>query len=60
MDEFTDIAVMIFDEEEVLGYPSAKILAEMATYLKEKKYPFGIVEFASQKGISNISQLSVN
>lgn len=55
MDEFTDIAVIIFDEEEVLGYPSAKILAEMATYLKEKKYSFGIVEFASQKGINNIA-----
>ena len=55
MDDFTDIAVIIFDEEEVLGYPSAKILAEMATYLKEKKYSFGIVEFASQKGINNIA-----
>ena len=55
IDDFTDIAVIIFDEEEVLGYPSVKILAEMATYLKEKKYSFGIVEFASQKGINNIA-----
>jgi hypothetical protein len=63
IDDFTDIAVIIFDEEEVLGYPSAKILAEMATYLKEKKYSFGIVEFASQKGInriaSTVSELAV-
>ncbi len=55
LEEFNNISALIFDEEEVLGYPSASILAEMAKYLEKHNLPFGIIEFTSQKGIQNLS-----
>jgi len=58
-----NISTIIFDEEEVLGYPSIKMLSETAQFLQENHYPFGMIEFTSQKGIhtlaSKISQLAV-
>jgi len=49
------VSSIIFDEEEVLGYPSETMLFETATFLQKNNYPFGIIEFASQKGIQNIA-----
>jgi len=58
-----NISLIIFDEEEALGYPSKKMLSETAQFLQENNYPFGMIEFTSQKGIhtlaSKISQLAV-
>ncbi|MFW6148240.1 MAG: DUF5693 family protein, partial [Atribacterota bacterium] len=58
-----NISIIIFDEEEALGHPSIKMLSETAQFLQENHYPFGIIEFTSQKGIhsiaSNSSQLAV-
>jgi len=58
-----NISLIIFDEEEALGYPSKKMLSETAQFLQENNYPFGMIEFTSQKGIhtlaSKISQLVV-
>ncbi len=63
INNLNDIALIIFDEEEVLGYPSLKMLTEMANFLEKKNYSFGIIEFTSQKGIqtiaSKISELAV-
>ena len=58
-----NISLIIFDEEEAVGYPSIKMLSETAKFLQENNYPFGMIEFTSQKGIhtiaSKISQLAV-
>ncbi len=58
-----NISLIIFDEEEAVGYPSIKMLSETAQFLQENNYPFGMIEFTSQKGIhtiaSKISQLAV-
>ncbi len=63
MERLENSSLIIFDEEEVLGYPSTKMLSETAQFLQENNYPFGIIEFTSQKGIhsiaSNISELAV-
>jgi len=57
------VSMIIFDEEEVLGYPSTGHLISTANFLRQNHYPFGIIEFASQKGIdtiaSQVSELSV-
>ncbi len=63
MERLENISSIIFDEEEVLGYPSEKLFSETAEFLNENNYPFGIIEFTSQKGIhniaNNISELAV-
>ena len=55
MSRVKDISSIIFDEEEVLGYPSEKLLSETAEFLEENNLSFGIIEFTSQKGIHNIA-----
>lgn len=63
IERLVNISLIIFDEEEAVGYPSIKMLSETAQFLQENNYPFGIIEFTSQKGIhtiaSKISQLAV-
>lgn len=58
-----NVSLIIFDEEEVLGNPASKQLLATASFLKEHNYPFGIIEFTSQKGIDviadSISSLAV-
>lgn len=58
-----NISSIVFDEEEVLGYPSAQMLFETAKFLNDQNYPFGVIEFTSQKGIhtiaSNASELAI-
>jgi hypothetical protein len=58
-----NISTIIFDEEEVLGYPSKEMLFETAKFLDDHTYPFGVIEFTSQKGIhtiaSNVSELAI-
>ncbi len=48
-------SMVIFDEEEALGYPSTKMLSKTAQFLKDNHLPFGVIEFTSQKGIYTIS-----
>ncbi|MFW6148560.1 MAG: DUF5693 family protein [Atribacterota bacterium] len=48
-------SMVIFDEEEALGYPSTKMLSKTAQFLKDNHLPFGVIEFTSQKGIDTIS-----
>ncbi len=50
-----DISMIIFDEEEALGFPSGEMLSKTAAFLRENHYPFGIIEFASQEGIHAIA-----
>lgn len=50
-----NVSLIIFDEEEVLGNPVNKQLLTTANFLKEHNYPFGIIEFTSQKGIDVIA-----
>jgi len=49
------ISGIIFEGETVLGYPSKENLIFTAKLLKAKEYPFGIIEFAGQKGIETIA-----
>jgi len=55
LSEVEDISVVIFDEEEALGYPSAEMLDLTAQLLNNKQQKFGVIEFASQKGIHQIA-----
>lgn len=55
LEKIENISMIIFDEEEVLGYPSAEQLMLTAKFLQENDYPFGIIEFTSQKGIDTIA-----
>ncbi len=55
IEESNDISSLIFDEEEILGYPSVKMMAEVAKHLQTHDIPFGIIEFTSQKGIQSLS-----
>jgi len=49
------ISAIIFEGETVLGYPSKENLIHTAELLKTKGYPFGVIEFADQKGIETIA-----
>jgi len=49
------ISAIIFEGETVLGYPSKENLIHTAELLKTKGYPFGVIEFAGQKGIETIA-----
>ena len=55
-DEAGKISGIIFDGETALGYPFQENLIFTAKILKTKGYPFGIIEFAGQKGIETIAQ----
>ncbi|MDD3656048.1 MAG: DUF5693 family protein [Atribacterota bacterium] len=55
MESVSNVSMIIFDEEEVLGYPSPEYLKLTAKFLQENNYPFGIIEFTSQQGIDAIS-----
>jgi len=61
--EIENGSMIIFDEEEVIGFPSAEMLTITADFLQANSYPFGVIEFASQKGIhaiaSTVSELAV-
>ncbi len=63
IEKLENISAIIFDEEEVLGYPSERMILETSQFMQNKNMPFGIIEFTSQKGIQNIAdnigQLSV-
>ena len=50
------ISGIIFEGEAVLGYPSKENLIHTAELLKTKGYPFGIIEFAGQKGIETVAR----
>ena len=54
-DKAGKISGIIFEGETVLGYPSKENLIHTAELLKTKGYPFGIIEFAGQKGIETIA-----
>jgi len=54
-DKAGKISGIIFEGETVLGYPSKENLIHTAELLKTKGYPFGIIEFAGQKGIEAIA-----
>jgi len=54
-DKTGKISGVIFEGETVLGYPSKENLIYTAELLKIKEYPFGIIEFAGQKGIETIA-----
>jgi len=54
-DKAGKISGIIFEGETVLGYPSKENLIFTAELLKVKGYPFGIIEFAGQKGIETIA-----
>jgi len=56
IDKAGNISGIIFEGEAVLGYPSKENLIYTAELLKKKEYPFGIIEFAGQKGIEVIAQ----
>ncbi len=62
-DKVGKISGIIFEGETALGYPLKENLIHTAELLKIKGYPFGIIEFAGQKGIEIIahsaSQLAV-
>jgi len=55
-DEAGKISGIIFDGETALGYPSKENLIFTAELLKTEGYPYGIIEFAGQKGIETIAQ----
>jgi hypothetical protein len=54
-DKAGKISAIIFEGETVLGYPSKENLIHTAELLKTKGYPFGVIEFAGQKGIETIA-----
>ena len=54
-DKAGKISGIIFEGEAVLGYPSKENLIHTAELLKTKEYPFGIIEFAGQKGIEIVA-----
>jgi hypothetical protein len=54
-DKAGEISGIIFEGETVLGYPSKENLIHTAEILKIKEYPFGIIEFAGQKGIETVA-----
>jgi len=54
-DKAGKISGIIFEGETVLGYPSKENLIYTAELLKIKGYPFGIIEFAGQKGIETVA-----
>lgn len=54
-DKAGKISGIIFEGETVLGYPSKESLIYTAELLKIKEYPFGIIEFAGQKGIETVA-----
>ncbi|TET08902.1 MAG: hypothetical protein E3J83_02685 [Candidatus Atribacteria bacterium] len=54
-DKAGKISGIIFEGETVLGYPSKENLIYTAELLKIKEYPFGIIEFAGQKGIETVA-----
>jgi len=49
------ISGIIFEGETILGYPTKESLIHTAELLKIKEYPFGIIEFAGQKGIETVA-----
>ena len=51
-----DISGIIFEGEAVLGYPLKENLIYTAELLKKGGYPFGVIEFAGQKGIEVIAK----
>ncbi|MGB2783159.1 MAG: DUF5693 family protein, partial [Atribacterota bacterium] len=54
-DEAGEISGIIFEGETALGYPNKENLIHTAVLLKTKGYPFGVIEFAGQKGIEIIA-----
>lgn len=58
LEKIENVSLVIFDEEEVLGYPSSRMLLSTASFLKEHNLPFGIIEFTSQKGIDTIASVT--
>lgn len=54
-DKTGKVSGMVFEGESVLGYPSKENLIYTAELLKIKEYPFGIIEFAGQKGIEAVA-----
>lgn len=54
-DKAGKISGVIFEGETVLGYPSKENIIFTAELLKTKAYPFGIIEFAGQKGIETVA-----
>ena len=54
-DEAGEISGIIFEGETALGYPNKENLIHTAALLKTKGYPFGVIEFAGQKGIETIA-----
>ena len=54
-DKAGKISGIIFEGETVLGYPSKENLLFTAELLQKKGYPFGIIEFAGQKGIETVA-----
>jgi hypothetical protein len=59
-DKAGKISGIIFEGETVLGYPSKENLIYTAELLKIKEYPFGIIEFAGQKGLKQSLIKQVN
>jgi len=55
-DKAGKISGIIFEGETVLGYPLKENLLFTAELLQKKGYPFGIIEFAGQKGIETVAQ----
>ena len=55
-EKIKNISAIVFDAEEVIGYPSAKMMNMTADYLSSQQIPIGIIEFTEQKGIQNIAQ----
>lgn len=55
-DKAGKISGIVFEGETVLGYPLRENLIFTAELLKTKGYPFGVIEFAGQKGIETIAQ----
>ncbi len=51
-----EISGIIFEGETAFGYPNKENLIHTAELLKTKGYPFGVIEFAGQKGIETIAQ----
>jgi len=54
-DKAGKISGIIFEGETVLGYPLKENLLFTAELLQKKGYPFGIIEFAGQKGIETVA-----
>ncbi|GAB4116878.1 MAG: DUF5693 family protein [Candidatus Caldatribacteriota bacterium] len=58
MKKIGEISGLIFEGESVLGYPSREDLLYTADLIKKNNYPFGMIEFAGQKGIEVLAQSS--